>query len=286
MKKFLAVICSFILITTLCCGVILLEMTEFVSKNHIEKVVSNININDLLKDSDIHAESTYEVFTNLGIPREKVDELFNSKGVKDLLSNAINNTLDYYIREGKSSQVLTEEQLDTFLKEFIITCSDKSNLHLTSEQEQFIYDFAKPSLKELEENLPTLEEIQQEDPEVAAVITYSKFILGPKLKVACILLLVLSALAIYFLRKEGYLIWYGVDTIIASGLLFIFFHLLKLLFSVDMLGTEFEDISILIEPLITKGFMHTALIFVIGILLIITHKVIKKKKQREQIVEA
>lgn len=286
MKKFLAVICSFILITTLCCGVILLEMTEFVSKKHIEKVVSNININDLLKDSDIHAESTYEVFTNLGIPREKVDELFNSKGVKDLLSNAINNTLDYYIREGKSSQVLTEEQLDTFLKEFIITCSDKSNLHLTSEQEQFIYDFAKPSLKELEENLPTLEEIQQEDPEVAAVITYSKFILGPKLKVACILLLVLSALAIYFLRKEGYLIWYGVDTIIASGLLFIFFHLLKLLFSVDMLGTEFEDISILIEPLITKGFMHTALIFVIGILLIITHKVIKKKKQREQIVEA
>ncbi len=283
MKKFFAGIFSVLLILTLCLGICLFTFEKSLEKKSIEKIVSQTDLTVLIEQENIDLNSFYQTFEEVGIEKQQVDKVINSKLVKNTATEITNNILDYYLRGEEGKKILTEKQLDSFLKDFLLTCEDLLQVSLKEEEENQIYNMTKPILQEIEKELPTVEEIQQQDPELTSLVQTSQFIFGKELKFALLLIGVISFLGIYLLRrkKHAYLTWYGVDTIISSILLALLFGITYFALSSTTFDETEKVISFLTNSFVTRGWIISSTLFVIGIILLILHHFVEKRGKEQ-----
>ena len=281
MKRFGATICSIILILALTVLILIMSLEGFISKKNIETIIGDVDFATVTDNAFQDNKEIYNTLEQWGISKEQVDETINSQIIKDTTADIINNALDYYVRGNEEAKLLTDEQLEALLKDAIQTFSQLAEIKVTEKMEQQIYDFVKPELNKIQEELPAMKDLKTENPEVTRVLEITKIIFSTKVKLVLILLSALAFIGIFFLRKKekSYLLWYGVNAIVVSILLFLVFGMLQLLMKIGITGDDVEQLTKILNPFISKGFIYATIVIVIGILLIITHCFLNKEKK-------
>ena len=283
MKKFGAVLCSLILIPTLFCSFLLMSLEGFMSKKNIETILDEMSFAEITEETFQDNGELYETLSEFGITKEAFNEAIDSKIIKQATSDVVNNILDYYIRGNEKAEILTEEQLEKLLKEAVVTFVDLAKVEIPSDVEQKIYDLARPELQKIQEEFPTVKDLEQASPEMEETFRITKIIFGKEVKLVLVLLFALTFIGIFLLRKKAktYLFCYGVNTLITSIFLYVVFGLLMVITKMEFKGTENAQIATILHSFTSKGMIYATVLLVLSILLFIAHCFINKEKKTE-----
>ncbi len=283
MKKFGAVLCSLILIPTLFCSFLLMSLEGFMSKKNIETILDEMSFAEITEETFQDDGELYETLSEFGITKEAFNEAIDSKIIKQATSDVVNNILDYYIRGNEKAEILTEEQLEKLLKEAVVTFVDLAKVEIPSDVEQKIYDLARPELQKIQEEFPTVKDLEQASPEMEETFRITKIIFGKEVKLVLVLLFALTFIGIFLLRKKAktYLFCYGVNTLITSIFLYVVFGLLMVITKMEFTGAENAQIATIFHSFTSKGMIYATVLLVLSILLFIAHCFINKEKKTE-----
>lgn len=215
MRIFKTIIALFLSILTICALYalfIICNISSFFSVDNIEKATSNIDtIHEIEKIQNSTAtagkkaeiadiiDTAYNEAESHGISKNLVDEIFNSNEVKSFLGKAVGNTTDYIVN-GKESEPLTSEDFNKLLDDNIDKWIKASNTDISDSKKEVLVIRIKNASAGIINNLPSTETINKNIDK--NTIQQINFIFSKEVKTALVILIAISMIIIFFLKKE------------------------------------------------------------------------------------
>jgi len=211
-KTVMALFLSILTIFALYVLFILGNISSFFSVDNIEKATSNIDIVheiEKIQNSTATAgkkaeiadiiNTAYDEAESHGISKTLVDEIFNSKEVKEFLGKAVGSTADYAVNGNKTKQ-LTSEDFNKILDDNIDKWIKNTNTEISDSKKEVLVIRIKNASRGIINNLPntkTIDESFDQD-----TLKQVRFIFSKEVKTALVVLIAISMIIIFFLKKK------------------------------------------------------------------------------------
>ncbi len=233
MKIFKTIIALFLSILTICALYALFiigNISSFFSVDNIEKATSNIDtVHEIEKIQNSTAtagkkaeiadiiDTAYNEAESHGISKNLVDEIFNSNEVKTFLGKAVGNTTDYIVN-GNESKPVTSEDFNKLLDDNIDKWIEDSNTDISDSKKEVLVVRIKNASAGIINNLPSTETINKNLDK--NTIQQINFIFSKEVKTALVILIAISMIIIFFLKKkENRWLMYTGSIALITGLL-------------------------------------------------------------------
>lgn len=211
-KTVIAVFLTSIAAITLYVLFLLSNVSSFFSAASIEKATSNIDVAHEIKKirnstatagqkeeiADI-INTAYEEAESHGISTKLVDEIFNSKEVKEFLGNTIGTTTDYIINNQKG-KIQTSEDFNKLVDDNIDKWINNSGMDISDTKKEVLVIRLKNASAGIIDNLPNQITIDNKiDPNTIKSI---QFIFSSEVKTALVIIALISLIIVIFLKKK------------------------------------------------------------------------------------
>ena len=287
----LTFICIIILVLTIIIFSVKKISENYLKKEKINKIISNINILDLFKDENgIELNEFNDIKNKLidaGIPVESVEGFINSTPVNEYVSNAINKSITNTLN-GENEKVITSEDLNMFFENNTATISKEmqennipnSEVLTKEKQEQFI-EKIKTKTPEIESKINEIsDKINEEIGFNLKDKIYKLYnmvgLINILFDLILIIIFIVFVIGLFILRKSIYksLKWLGITFLSSSFILLVLSTIIPLTYS----HLNDNSIELLIKKLF-KNFVldinkYVLLYLFIGIILILTNVII------------
>ena len=315
-KFFLSVI-TFVLVIvltiTIYVGNVLLISENYFKEDTIKKIVSSVNIADLLKDEDgVEIPPVTELkneLVNAGIPVEVFDKIVESDEIQNMMSSLLLTTTDYIIYDKEFNiPKINSDQIYVFVEDNIddvVRIMQENNVPdselLTEEKQTQILSTLKTELPVIEEDINEM--LKEVETEIKSLDEYQKaqdyknkldnglaivrFIYSDTVKLILISIIIVLVLLIMLTRRSIYksLKWIGFSLLLAGGLMYMSGFLLpyvKEMFIsdipylfVNLINTIFDNMG----SLFTRNSM---ICLPIGLVLIVLNIIIYSIKEKNE----
>jgi hypothetical protein len=273
-KSTIAVLSSILLTVVISILLIISTTSYFFKTKNIQKTTEKVDviheINKIKNSSASGSEAeisdivtmAYKEAENHAIPTKLVDEIFNSKEVKNFLGQIAGNTTDYIINDKKTSKV-TSEDFNAILDQNIDKWITNSGAKISDSKKEVLLIRMKNTSKGIIDNLPAQDKLNKKiDPKVQKTI---KQIFGMKTKIVLTIIMVILATIIIILKKER-VKWipYIITPLILSSVILISLSLIL----TDILTELFTKYNLaFVASTISNGLSNNMLI--VGVIIII-----------------
>ncbi len=211
-KTIIALLLSILTIFILYVLFILGNISSFFSVHNIEKAASNIDtVHEIEKIQNSTATAgkkaeiadivnmAYDEAERHGISKKLVDEIFNSKEVKEFLGKAVGSTTDYVVN-GNKSEPLTSEDFNKILDDNIDDWIKNTNTEISDSKKEVLVIRIKNASRGIINNLPNNETINESFDQ--DTLNQIRFIFSKEVKTALVVLIAISMIIIFFLKKK------------------------------------------------------------------------------------
>lgn len=230
LKNIVVILLSFVVIITLYTLFILSNVSSFFSTPNIQKATTNIDtVHEMEKIQNSTAtagkkaeiadiiNTAYNEAESHGIPKNLVDEIFNSKEVKEFFGKVVGNTTDYIVN-GTKPTTLTSEDFNKLLDNNIDKWIKESKTKISDSKKEVLVIRIKNASRGIIDNLPTSQTIEKNINETT--LNQIRFIFSKEVKVSLVIIIIfsLSLLTLLKRKEKKYLVYYGLIPLI-TGLL-------------------------------------------------------------------
>ncbi len=144
LKVFICVLITILCIFTLSIGTMSLIAKKNLDSKQIKKIIDDNGIDFILesldKDDKALLDSTKKFLVEVGIPKEAIDDVLNSKGTKNFISTYISNCVSYLLNENEEIPLTKKD-----LKELISSNIDVIETSMNKQEKEFI-DIGKKAI--------------------------------------------------------------------------------------------------------------------------------------------
>ena len=237
-----------VLTITIYVGNVLLISENYFKEDTIKKIVSSVNIADLLKDEDgVEIPPVTELkneLVNAGIPVEVFDKIVESDEIQTMMSSLLLTTTDYIIYDKEFNiPKINSDQIYVFVEDNIddvVRIMQENNVPdselLTEEKQTQILSTLKTELPVIEEDINEM--LKEVETEIKSLDEYQKaqdyknkldnglaivrFIYSDTVKLILISIIIVLILLIMLSRRSVYrsLKWIGFSLLLAGGLMY------------------------------------------------------------------
>ncbi len=211
-KTIIALFLSILTIFALYVLFVLGNISSFFSVHNIERATSNIDtIHEIEKIQNSTAtagkkaeiadiiDTAYNEAESHGISKELVDEIFNSNEVKTFLGKVVGSMADYIVN-GNESKSLTSEDFNKLLDDNIDKWIKDSNTDISDSKKEVLVIRIKNASAGIINNLPNTETVNKSFDE--QTLNQIQFVFSKEVKTALVVLIAISMLIIFFLKKK------------------------------------------------------------------------------------
>lgn len=276
--KVFAVILTIILTVVIIGNIVLFSVTSIVSKQNIKKMITDLDFTDVTTDED-SIESVNTIVTGLGFKEEKVNEVLNSKEVKEVIGSILGTGLENVLKDG--SFKLDDEDLKEILdKNFdaIINYVD-----IPKEDADLLKEDLDANIGIINKELTQgLEDVKLLDDDAYKVVS-TLFSVNTKIICACSILVIMLFIFLFSFDIIFSLKCYGVSFIVAG--------IFNILGYMGVKTMPFNEIAtnkigeILAESLLSNSTFVFMIYGVgslfIGIIMLVIVKLTKKKNKND-----
>lgn len=289
MKKFLVRLTTFICIILLefstTALLLLLSLQYTVSKKSIKELMMNYSVssdeNDIFMDAiRANLKPLYKESEALGIEDEVIQEMMETKEVKEFVADITSDIIDY-VFIGEEKELFTEEDLKKVAILAIDQINKEAETKITEVQKQEILDALSENSDAYLESMPKVskmeERLSQEEKEALHMV---RFLFSKTIKIYLGITLGVSLLGIILLkRKEAKWLKTSAIVILTSSMITLLGTLLLKGGNSLLFREEAVYVYQLFEKMIqTTLFVASFVAFSMILLLILYHFLINKKK--------
>jgi len=289
MKKFLVRLTTFICIILLefstTALLLLLPLQYTVSKKSIKELMMNYSVssdeNDIFMDAiRANLKPLYKESEALGIEDEVIQEMMETKEVKEFVADITSDIIDY-VFIGEEKELFTEEDLKKVAILAIDQINKEAETKITEVQKQEILDALSENSDAYLESMPKVskmeERLSQEEKEALHMV---RFLFSKTIKIYLGITLGVSLLGIILLkRKEAKWLKTSAIVILTSSMITLLGTLLLKGGNSLLFREEAVYVYQLFEKMIqTTLFVASFVAFSMILLLILYHFLINKKK--------
>lgn len=315
-KFFLSVI-TFVLVIvltiTIYVGNVLLISENYFKEDTIKKIVSSVNIVDLLKDEDgVEIPPVTELkneLVNAGIPVEVFDKIVESDEIQTMMSSLLLTTTDYIIYDKEFNiPKINSDQIYVFVEDNIddvVRIMQENNVPdselLTEEKQTQILSTLKTELPVIEEDINEM--LKEVEIEIKSLDEYQKaqdyknkldnglaivrFIYSDTVKLILISIIIVLVLLIMLTRRSIYksLKWIGFSLLLAGGLMYMSGFLLpyvKEMFISDIPYVFVNLINTIFDNMDSLFIRNSMICLPIGLVLIVLNIIIYSIKEKNE----
>lgn len=257
--------------------------SNVVSENGINRFVDSIDVSLLLEDSDGNKTAVYDklanTFEKMGLEKNATERILKSDGFTNVISQVLNSAAEYYVL-GKTDLFMTNEKIDSLVDENIDSVLVASGMNIQDNYKTKLVSEVKTTLYEIFKSPTTRENLIGEEN-----LRILNFILSDTLKIALgVAILVLTLLIALVKWSIGKAIRdNGIVTIIVASFILIMGLIFGYAFTLiaGRLPSITDYVSVLTPVLRYFGnilLINGMVALVVGILLLLIAKLIKRKK--------
>lgn len=257
--------------------------SNVVSENGINRFVDSIDVSLLLEDSDGNKTAVYDklanTFEKMGLEKNATERILKSDGFTNVISQVLNSAAEYYVL-GKTDLFMTNEKIDSLVDENIDGVLVASGMNIQDNYKTKLVSEVKTTLYEIFKSPTTRENLIGEEN-----LRILNFILSDTLKIALgVAILVLTLLIALVKWSIGKAIRdNGIVTIIVASFILIMGLIFGYAFTLiaGRLPSITDYVSVLTPVLRYFGnilLINGMVALVVGILLLLIAKLIKRKK--------
>ena len=315
--KFFLSIITFVLMILLTVviytGNVLLISENYFKEDTIKKIVSSVNVVDLLKDEDgVEIPPVTELkneLVNAGIPVEVFDKIVESDEIQTMMSSLLLTTTDYIIYDKEFNiPKVNSEQIYIFVEENmddVVRIMQENNVpdsELLTEQKQseilntlktklpVIEEDVNEMLKEVEVEIKSLDEYQKAQDyknKLDNGLAIVRFIYSDTVKLILISIIIVLILLIMLSRRSVYrsLKWIGFSLLLAGGLMYMSGLLLpyiKEMFISDIPYVFVNLINTIFDNMDSLFIRNSMICLPIGLVLIVLNIIIYSIKEKNE----
>lgn len=263
--KFFALIISILISIITLILIIYLGLNKFMQPSNLKQLLSTKNILHIELEESSIKDNIVEIFEEFEISTKDAEDIVESKAFQEFLDDYINKVVDYYLKN-ESFPEFDENKLQNILE---LTMS--KNNTLTEEQKNMVKDSLIKEKNEIEETLPTREQILGDNFIKETVELFSNtsvlYFIG-----AILILMFLIFILTYSLYKP---FKYVGISLVVSSIITIIGYLFKNNINID------KSIIFIINNLFNQILISSLTILIVGVLFIIIYIVINKVKTKE-----
>lgn len=257
--------------------------SNVVSENGINRFVDSIDVSLLLEDSDGNKTAVYDklanTFEKMGLEKNATERILKSDEFTNVISQVLNSAAEYYVL-GKTDLFMTNEKIDSLVDENIDGVLVASGMNIQDNYKTKLVSEVKTTLYEIFKSPTTRENLIGEEN-----LRILNFILSDTLKIALgVAILVLTLLIALVKWSIGKAIRdNGIVTIIVASFILIMGLIFGYAFTLiaGRLPSITDYVSVLTPVLRYFGnilLINGMVALVVGILLLLIAKLIKRKK--------
>ncbi len=281
MKKFLAILCTFVACFVGTALLFVSLISYFISEKSLKNMVKEIPFDDIIeevKETD-EVQALYDQAETQGIKRETIDSILSKEEIKDYVGGLMSEALNSAI-EGKSFE--DNKKIQELTEDFVEDITDTYDIELTDEMKKDLENITNNTL-----NNEQASKIMDQTKEESDMFAFLRFCKDKTVKGILYLTMGLLFLAILLFtwKKKSFFTYYSfifLELALNVSAITALFH-----FLMKEIGKE-EDFAILniFKPLFKNGYTLGIIFLVSSIILFILHEVIKHNITKKEAIPA
>ena len=252
------------------------SVKTLITKESIKEIVEEVDLKQIVSSDPETASDLYGLFDSIGFSTEEADKILDSEAFKGFLDEYLYKNIDNIVND---KDVVTD--YDSIVK---LIDDVENETHVTLKNKELYLKVLKEEYPKIEESINVSNYVKKElNEETLEVI---RAFLGNTITIVFVVIFIIIYLVMCLFRWSIYkpLIWYGITTVLSSFIAmqaFLGINSIKNLITEEAKGFEFI-ISPVLNVIKGKGIIISAVMLVVGIIMIVAFILINKQVKEDE----